>query len=89
MRRGPKPTKSKEAQRPVGRKSPENEDSRVRAPEQRLHEALKRETEAQEQSSCTLLLGESPGLVLHARVNPVGRGHIFIAVALALRATFE
>jgi len=27
--------------------------------------------------------------VLHARVNPVGRGHIFIAVALALRATFE
>jgi GAF domain-containing protein len=45
MRRGPKPAKSKvESKPPVGRKSPKNEDSRVRDLENRLAEALARET---------------------------------------------
>src|SRR5262245_66547312 len=53
MRRGPKPTKTKETKRPVGRKSPANEDSRVRSPEQWLHEAIRREAKAQEQRAAT------------------------------------
>jgi len=40
MGRGPKPAKSKEAKPPVARKSPEDEDSRVRDLEKRLAEAL-------------------------------------------------
>ena len=60
MPRGPKPAKSKEAKPPSARKSPKNEDSRVRDLEQRLAEALrdkaeasKREAEAQEQQAAT------------------------------------
>jgi GAF domain-containing protein len=49
MRRGPKPAKSKEGNPPVTRKSPKNEDSRVGDLEKRLAEALKLQTEAQEQ----------------------------------------
>src|SRR5262249_11765619 len=39
MRQGPKPAKSKEAKPPVARKSPKNDDSRVRDLEKRLAEA--------------------------------------------------
>src|SRR4029453_12892339 len=60
MRRGPKPTKFKEAKPPVARQSPRNEDSRVRDLEQRLAEALRdkaealqRETGAREQEAAT------------------------------------
>jgi two-component system, NtrC family, sensor kinase len=60
MRRGPKPTKFKEAKPPVARQSPRNEDSRVRDLEQRLAEALRdkaealqRETGAREQQAAT------------------------------------
>jgi GAF domain-containing protein len=49
MGRGPKPTKSKEAKPPVARKSPKNEDSRVRDLEKRLAEALRDKAAAQEQ----------------------------------------
>ena len=45
MGRGPKPTKGK-AKPAVSRKSPKNEDSKVRDLEQRLAEALRREAEA-------------------------------------------
>src|SRR5262245_56825178 len=45
MRRGPKPTKSREAKPSVARKSPKDADSRVRDLEKRLAEALQRETE--------------------------------------------
>src|SRR5262249_61486423 len=44
MRRGPKPTKSKVAKPPVGRKSPKD-DAEVRDLEKRLAEALQRETD--------------------------------------------
>jgi hypothetical protein len=45
MRRGPKPAKSKVASKPpVARKSPKNEDSRVRDLEKRLAEALEQQT---------------------------------------------
>src|SRR5215831_6446753 len=53
MRRGPKPAKSKEAKPQVARKSPKNEDSRVRDLEQRLAEALGDKAEAQEQQAAT------------------------------------
>jgi GAF domain-containing protein len=54
MGRGPKPEKSKvKAKPPVPRKSAKHEDSRVRDLEKRLAEALKRETEAQEQQTAT------------------------------------
>ena len=50
MGRGPKPAKGKvEAKSPVSRKSPKHEDTRVRDLEKRLAEALKLQTEAQEQ----------------------------------------
>ncbi len=45
MGRGQKPAKSKEAKPPAARKSPKNEDSRVRDLEKRLEEALQREAE--------------------------------------------
>jgi len=44
MRRGPKPAKFKEAKPPRFRKSPEDEDSRVRDLEKRLAEALEQQT---------------------------------------------
>jgi GAF domain-containing protein len=54
MRRGAKPAKAKvEAKLPVARKSPKDEGSRVHDLEKRLAEALKRETEAQEQQAAT------------------------------------
>jgi hypothetical protein len=54
MGRGAKPSKAKvEAKPPVARKSPQNEDSRVRDLEKRLAEALKREAEALEQQTAT------------------------------------
>jgi two-component system, NtrC family, sensor kinase len=53
MRRGPKPAKSTEAKPPVARKSPKNEDSRVRDLEQRLAEALRDKSEALEQQTAT------------------------------------
>ena len=53
MRRGPKPAKSTEAKPPVTRKSPKNEDSRVRDLEQRLAEALRDKSEALEQQMAT------------------------------------
>src|SRR5262245_61284590 len=43
MGRGSKPTKSKEAKPPVVRKSPKDDDSRVRDLEKRLAESLARE----------------------------------------------
>ena len=46
MRRGPKPAKSKEAKPPVARKSPKNDDARVRDLEKRLAEALRDKAEA-------------------------------------------
>ncbi|HEY7542717.1 MAG TPA: GAF domain-containing protein, partial [Methylomirabilota bacterium] len=46
MRRGPKPTKSKEAKPPVARKSPKDGGARVRDLEKRLAESLEREAEA-------------------------------------------
>jgi GAF domain-containing protein len=49
MRRGPKPAKSKEAKRPVGRKSPKDDGAQVRDLEKRLAEALERQAEAVEQ----------------------------------------
>ena len=49
MRRGAKPTKSKEAKPPVARKSPKDDGDRVRHLEERLAEALRDKTEAQEQ----------------------------------------
>jgi two-component system, NtrC family, sensor kinase len=64
MRRGPKPAKSTEAKPPVARKSPKNEDSRVRDLEQRLAEALKREAKTLEQQAGAAdilrLIAESP-----------------------------
>src|SRR5262245_22689354 len=53
MRRGPKPAKSKEAKPPVARKSPKNEDSKVRDLEKRLAEALEREAEALARETAT------------------------------------
>jgi len=49
MRRGPKPAKSKEAKPPTTRKSPKDEDSKVRDLEKRLAEALRDKAEALEQ----------------------------------------
>jgi signal transduction histidine kinase/putative methionine-R-sulfoxide reductase with GAF domain len=46
MRRGPKPTKSKQAKPPVARKSPRDGGARVRDLEKRLAESLEREAEA-------------------------------------------
>jgi GAF domain-containing protein len=46
MRRGPKPTKSKEAKPPVTRKSPKDDGAQVRDLEKRLAEALEREAGA-------------------------------------------
>jgi len=43
MGRGSKPTKSKEAKPPVVRKSPKDDDSRVRDLEKRLAESLARD----------------------------------------------
>jgi signal transduction histidine kinase len=52
MRRDPKPAKAKvEAKRPVARKSPKNNDAKVRDLEKRLAEALEREAEAQRRES--------------------------------------
>src|SRR5262245_40118897 len=51
MRRGPKPAKSKDAKRPVARKSPKDDGARVRDLEKRLAEALKREAEALERET--------------------------------------
>jgi two-component system NtrC family sensor kinase len=48
MRRVPKPAKSTEAKPPVARKSPKNEDSRVRDLEKRLVEALEQQTATSE-----------------------------------------
>src|SRR5262249_20314817 len=53
MRRGPKPAKSKEAKPPVARKSPKDDDARVRDLEKRLAEALQREAEALEKQTAT------------------------------------
>src|SRR5262245_16401066 len=53
MRRGPKPAKSQEAKPPVARKSPKNEDSKVRDLEKRLAEALEREAEALARETAT------------------------------------
>src|SRR5262249_39422433 len=53
MRQGPKPTKSKEAKPPVGRKSPKDDSARVRDLEKRLAEALRDKAEAQEQQKAT------------------------------------
>src|SRR5712691_4692175 len=54
MRRRAKPSKPKvEAKPPGARKSPKNADSRVRALQKRLEEALKREAEALEQQTAT------------------------------------
>jgi GAF domain-containing protein len=50
MHRGPKPAKSN-AKPPVARKSPKNEDSRVRDVEKRLAEALRDKAEALEQQT--------------------------------------
>src|SRR5262245_56342420 len=71
MRRGPKPAKSKVASKPpVARKSPKNEDSRVRDLEKRLAEALKREADALERetaaSEILRIISSSP-----ADVQPV------------------
>src|SRR5512132_3040988 len=52
MRRDPTPAKAKsEAKRPVARKSPKNNDAKVRDLEKRLAEALEREAEAQRRES--------------------------------------
>jgi len=72
MRRGPKPTKPKETKRPVGRKSPANEDSRVRSPEQWLHEAIRREAKAQEQRAATAEILRLNPLVRSSWGNPQG-----------------
>jgi len=66
MRRGSKPPKAKfKAKRPLARKSPKSEGSRVRDLEKRLAEALKDRAEAVEQLSTTAdilrLIAESPG----------------------------
>jgi signal transduction histidine kinase len=54
MRQGPKPAKSKaEAKPPAARKSPKNDDARVRDLEKRLEEALKDKAEALEQQTAT------------------------------------
>jgi two-component system, NtrC family, sensor kinase len=53
MRRGPKPAKSKEAKPSVARKSPKNEDSKVRDLEKRLAEALRDKAEALERETAT------------------------------------
>src|SRR5215475_7221252 len=57
MGRGPKPAKSKEAKVPVARKSPKDEDSRVRDLEKRLAEAR-----AQQRATAEILrvIGSSP-----------------------------
>lgn len=51
MRRGPKPTKSKEAKPPVARKSPKDDGARVRDLDKRLAEALRDTSETQEQQA--------------------------------------
>src|SRR5262245_14012588 len=51
MRRGAKPAKSKEAKRPLARKSPKDDSARVRDLEKRLAEALRDKAEAQEQQA--------------------------------------
>jgi hypothetical protein len=54
IHRRAKPKKAiAETKLPVARKSPNNEDSRVRDLEKRLAEALKREAEALEQQTAT------------------------------------
>src|SRR5262245_61027830 len=53
MGRGPKPTKSKEANPPIARKSPKDDSARVRDLEKRLAEALKDKAEALEQHAAT------------------------------------
>jgi hypothetical protein len=54
MRRGAKPTKPKVgAKRQLARKSPQDEDSRVRDLEKRLAEALNREAEALARGTAT------------------------------------
>src|SRR5262245_54822970 len=64
MRRGPKPTKSKEAKPPVARKSPTDDGSGVGDMEQRLAEALRDKAEALEQQAATAeilrLISSSP-----------------------------
>jgi two-component system NtrC family sensor kinase len=53
MRRGPKPTKSKEAKVPVARKSLKDEGAKVRDLEKQLAEALRDKAEAQEKQAAT------------------------------------
>src|SRR5262249_38233092 len=53
MRRGPKPTKSKEAKPPVPRQSPKTDGGRVLDLEKRLGEALKLQAETQDQQRAT------------------------------------
>jgi two-component system, NtrC family, sensor kinase len=64
MGRGPKPTKGK-ARPAAARKSPKDEDARVRDLEKGLAEARQREAEAQEQLEATAeilrIIGSSPG----------------------------
>jgi len=53
MRRGPKPAKSKEAKRPVARKSAKDDGARVVDLEKRLAAALEREADAQARETAT------------------------------------
>src|SRR5215470_13723528 len=53
MGRGPKPAKSKEAKPPIARKSPKDDDAKVRDLEKRLAEALRDKAEALEQQTAT------------------------------------
>src|SRR5262245_43930451 len=81
MRRGAKPAKSKEAKRPLARKSPKDDSARVRDLEKRLAEALRDKAEAQEQQAAAAeilrVIASSP-----ADVQPVFNTIVASAVRL-------